>query len=176
MTTDPRFPIGKFIPQERTAVLTAEAINAIAQIPNRLEYALLNLDEAQLHTPYREGGWTVHQLVHHLADSHMNAFLRFKLGLTEDRPVIKPYNQDEWVKLADVSEVPVNISTTLLHSLHRRWAALLKSVGEDDWSRVVIHPEYGKEMSLWYLLQLYAWHGEHHVAHITSLRDRMGWW
>lgn len=177
MSTDElKYPIGRMQPQERNSAAVLAYREAIEQLPAQLEYALINLDAAQLHTPYRPGGWTVHQLVHHIADSHMNAFIRFKLCLTEDNPVIKPYDENAWVQLADVSNVPVNYSTTLLHALHKRWTSLVDNVQEQDWMRTVVHPEYNREMSLWHLLQLYAWHGRHHVAHIKALRHREDWW
>lgn len=176
MATDPlSFPIGKFEEQPFSEAQQRLWINDIRMLPGDMEEVILNLDEAQLNKPYREGGWTLRQVVHHVADSHMNAFIRFKLGLTEDRPHIKPYQQDAWAKLPDVELVPVNISLTLLHALHTRWEELLLSLSDQDWDRTVIHPEYQKEMSLWYLLGLYAWHGRHHVAHIRSLRNRMNW-
>ena len=171
-----QYPIGKFLPQPYSAKQFQEWITDIRFLPQLLENAVLNLDEAQLHTPYREGGWTVHQLVHHVADSHMNAVIRFKLALTEEHPTIKPYDEAAWAKLADVDALPVNVSLTLLHALHSRWYALVKGLDEATLlNRSVIHPEHGKEMSCWFLLGMYSWHGKHHVAHITSLRDRMGW-
>lgn len=147
----------------------------IQYLPQHLENAVLNLDERQLDTPYRAEGWTVRQVVHHVADSHTNACIRFKLGLTEDNPTIKPYDENAWAKLNDTAVVPINISLTLLHALHTRWMAVLQSIKEEEWERTVVHPEHGRQMTLWYLLGLYAWHGRHHTAHITSLRERMGW-
>jgi hypothetical protein len=175
MINDLSYPIGKYVPQPFSEELLKEWMNDIRYLPNHLENALLNLDEAQIDTPYRPDGWTVKQLVNHVADSHMNAFIRFKLGLTEDKPVIKPYLQDAWVQLADTNHTAVNLSVTLLHALHARWTTLLQYIAPDEWNRVVVHPEYQKEMSLWYLLGLYAWHGKHHTAHITALRERMNW-
>ncbi|HMO62184.1 MAG TPA: putative metal-dependent hydrolase [Ferruginibacter sp.] len=169
------FPIGKYEPQAFSELQLKAWIADIQFLPQHIENALLNLDEAQLNTPYRPGGWTVKQLVHHVADSHMNAFIRFKLGLTENNPTIKPYEQDEWVTLADVSDIPVNVSVTLLHALHTRWAELLKNIKGEQWNRTVVHPEHGRQMSLWFLLGMYAWHSRHHTAHITALRERMGW-
>jgi uncharacterized damage-inducible protein DinB len=139
-----------------------------------LERSLLNLDAAQLETPYRDGGWTVQQLVHHVADSHMNAYIRFKLGLTEENPTIKPYEEKLWAEQPD-NRLPVNISITLLHALHQRWYTAIQNLNEADWNRTVVHPEHGRQMSLWFLLGLYAWHGKHHTAHITSLRERNHW-
>lgn len=175
MITDLSFPIGKHEARPYSDKQRDEWIRDIMLLPGDIEFAIQNLDEGQLDTPYREGGWTLRQVVHHVADSHMNAYIRFKLGLTEDAPVIKPYDQDAWAGLADISEIPVNVSITLLHALHLRWASVLRSIEGDQWERRVVHPEYGKEMSLWYLLGLYAWHGRHHVGHIRSLRNRMNW-
>ena len=169
------YPIGKYEPQPFSDKQLQEWISDIKYLPQHLENALLNLDEAQLNTPYRLQGWTVKQLVHHVADSHMNAYIRFKLGLTEDNPSIKPYEQDEWVKLSDTQNLPVNISITLLHALHLRWTEVLKNMSAAEWNRTVFHPEHKKEMTLWYLLGMYAWHSRHHTAHITELRKREGW-
>ena len=171
---DERFPIGRFEEQPFSLNQKEEWLFSISELPSRLEYALLNLDEEQLKTPYRKGGWTVQQVVHHLADSHMNAYIRFKLALTEDTPVIKPYNQDAWSKFSD-NDLPVNISLTLLHALHRRWTVLLNSMNDEDFNNELIHPEHEKKMTLWFLLGNYAWHGLHHTAHITCLRERRGW-
>jgi uncharacterized damage-inducible protein DinB len=132
------------------------------------------LNETQLNTPYRDGGWTVRQVVHHVPDSHMNAFIRFKLALTETNPTIKPYNENAFAQLADVTRTPVETSLTLLDALHQRWVALLEAMGPDDFTRPLIHPEIGP-ITLDRLLQLYAWHGRHHVAHVTALRARDGW-
>ena len=171
---DPRYPIGKYEPQVFSHEQKEKWLLDIKFLPEDLEQALQNLDEHQLNTPYREGGWAVHQLVHHVADSHMNAYMRFKLGLTEDHPTIKPYNEKEWAKLAD-NNVPVNVSVTLLHALHQRWISLIKEMTETYFERTVVHPEHGRVMSLWFLLGLYAWHGKHHTKHITSLRESKGW-
>jgi hypothetical protein len=175
MTDDLRYPIGKYAPQPYTEQQKNEWLNDIKFLPQLLENALVNLDEAQLQTPYREGGWTVHQLVHHVADSHMNAYIRFKLGLTEDNPAIKPYEEKLWAELNDVKTLPVNISVTLLYALHTRWFGAIYDLTEADWKRTVFHPEHKKELSLWHLLGSYAWHGKHHVAHITKLRERNKW-
>ncbi len=175
MTTDPRYPIGKYQPQPYSEEQKKEWLADIQFLPEEVERAILNLDAAQLHTPYREGGWTVQQLVHHIADSHMNAYIRFRLGLTEDNPTIKPYDENEWVKLADIDTVPINVSLTLLHALHQRMLATIKDLTPEQWERKVIHPEHGREMTLWFLLGLYAWHGRHHTAHITTLRANKGW-
>jgi uncharacterized damage-inducible protein DinB len=173
-TIDARYPIGKFIPQPYSEKQKEAWLTDILFNPRQLEMAVLNLDEAQLATPYREGGWTVKQVIHHVADSHMNAYMRFKLGLTEDNPTIKPYLEDKWAELSD-SSLAVNISLTLLHCLANRWYDILKHIKEEEWQRTVVHPEHGRTMTLWHLLGLYAWHGKHHLAHISSLRERMGW-
>jgi len=181
ITTDLSYPIGKVSDQLFTGKgpyddkLKTAALRKIELLPQLLEFAILNLDEAQLNTPYRPDGWTVKQVVHHVADSHMNAFIRFKLGLTEDNPTIKPYDQDAWVKTKDVSNIPINVSLTLLHSLHIRLYTLLNHIKSEDWQRTIFHPEQQKELSLWSLLAIYSWHGEHHAAHITQLRKRMNW-
>lgn len=173
--SDPRYPIGKYEPQPYDDHLREQWIRDIRFLPALLEQTVTDLDAAQLGTPYREGGWTVQQLVHHVADSHLNAYTRFKLGLTEDTPTIKPYEEKEWAKLADVA-LPINVSLTLLHALHTRWVAVLEGIPTGDWeTRQVVHPETGKHLSLWVLLGSYAWHGRHHVAHITTLKQAHGW-
>ena len=175
MEVDVRYPIGKYAPQSYSETAKEALIADIRFLPEELESAINNLDEFQLNTPYREGGWTLKQVVHHVADSHINAFVRFKLGLTEDEPVIKPYEEKAWAELADVNVVPVNVSITLLHALHQRWVAVLKSITPEEFNREVVHPEHGRKMSLWFLLGMYAWHGKHHVAHIISLREAKNW-
>jgi hypothetical protein len=172
---DLRYPVGEYVIQPYSDNLKDEWIADIKFLPQALENAISNLDEHQLQTPYRDGGWTVHQLVHHLADSHMNAFCRFKLGYTEDDPVISPYEENLWVNTADVHNLPINISITLLHALHQRWHEFLNHFSEADWQRTIFHPQHNKQFTLWHLLGMYAWHSRHHVAHITSLRERMGW-
>ena len=170
-----KYPIGKYIEQPFSEPQLREWLFDIETLPLHVEHALLNLDEAQLQTPYRPGGWTVHQLVHHIADSHMNAYIRFKLGLTEDNPIIKPYDENEWAKMADTRNLPVNVSTTILFAVHRRLLEVLKNIKPEEWQRTVFHPEHQKTMTLWYLLGMYAWHGKHHTTHITHLRQRMKW-
>ena len=172
---DQRYPIGQIESRPFSQQQKEDWIADIRFLPQLIEQAVQNLDDTQLHTPYREGGWSVHQLVHHVADSHMNAFIRFKLGLTEDAPTIKPYDENLWVRTDDVSKLPINLSITLLFALHERWVALLQSISDQEWTRRVYHPEQKKELSLWDLLAMYAWHGRHHTAHITALRERMGW-
>jgi len=175
LTTDLRYPIGKYEPQPFSEKLKENWLNDIKFLPQLLENAILNLDEPQLQTPYREGGWTIQQLVHHVADSHMNGYTRHKLGLTEDTPTIKPYDEKLWANTNDVENIPVNISITLLYALHTRWHSAICDLTIQDWQRKVIHPEHNREMTLWHLLGNYAWHGKHHVAHITNLRERNDW-
>ncbi len=170
-----RYPIGKYEAKPYSDKLRQDWLNDIKFLPQLLENALLNLDEAQLKTPYRGGGWTVNQVVHHVADSHMNAYCRFRLGLTEDKPVIRPYDETKWAELSDVGKIPCNVSITLLYALHTRWYELLKNMTMEEWNRLVIHPEHNKEFTLWTLFGMYAWHGKHHVAHITALRERNNW-
>jgi uncharacterized damage-inducible protein DinB len=175
MTIDPRYPIGKFEAKPYSESQKTAWLLDLQFLPEAIERAITNLDEAQLNEPYRDGGWTVKQVVHHVADSHMNAYIRFKLGLTEDKPTIKPYEEQEWALLADNYSVPINVSITLLHALHLRLVATIKDLTDEQWNRLVIHPATNREMSLWFLLGLYAWHSKHHVAHITSLREKKRW-
>lgn len=172
---DLRYPIGKYQPQPFSEQQKQEWLNDIKFLPLALENAISNLDAAQLDTPYREGGWTVKQVVHHVGDSHINAYCRFKLGLTEDNPGIKPYDENLWVNLKDTQNLPVNVSLTLLHALHIRLHEVLINISDEEFNRTVFHPEHQKQMSLWYLLGMYSWHSRHHTAHITSLRERMKW-
>jgi hypothetical protein len=173
--TDPRFPIGKFhFEGPLTADQRANFIGEIEQAPTALRAAVKDLSAEQLDTPYRDGGWTVRQVVHHLPDSHMNAYVRYKLALTEDEPTIKPYAEDRWAQLADTSSTPIEVSLALLDSLHTRWVRLLRSLEPTDWKKNFRHPELGL-VSLEKNLGIYAWHGNHHVAHVTELRKRIGW-
>lgn len=172
---DYRYPIGQYEIKPFSEAQKNEWLYDIAYLPQRIESAIINLDAAQLHTPYRDGGWTIQQVVHHVADSHINAYTRFKNGLTENNPTIKPYLEAEWALLPDVEAIPINVSITILHALHLRMHATIKHLTDAQWERTVLHPEHQKTMSLWYLLGLYAWHGKHHTAHITKLRERMGW-
>ena len=171
---DPRYPVGRFTPpatitpDERTG-----AITTLAELPEQLRNAVDGLNFAQLATPYREGGWTVRQVVHHVADSHMNAVIRVKLALTEDWPTIKPYDEAAWAKLHDVA-APIEWSLEPVESLHARWVMLLQSLDEDQWQRGCNHPENGP-MTVELLALLYAWHSRHHVAHITHLRAKENW-
>src|SRR5271154_6639843 len=175
MEPDLRYPIGKFErPETITDSQRRALIETIAEAPARLASAVAGLSPAQLDTPYRPGGWTVRQVAHHIPDSHMNAYVRFKLALTEHEPTIKPYDEASWAKLGDTPTTPVETSLALLENLHKRWVALLRSMAPAEWSRKFRHPELGL-MSLDQNLALYAWHSKHHVAHITALRDRNGW-
>ena len=175
MTQDLRFPIGEF---DRNFGVSSEArrerINTIAELPAKLAAAVEGLDDAQLDTEYRPGGWTVRQTVHHVPDSHLNSMIRFKLTLTEDEsPTIRPYYEDRWAELGD-SKLPVEVSLRLVKAIHERWVALLQSMSDEDFTKTFIHPETG-EWTLEGALALYAWHSRHHTAHITRLRERNGW-
>ncbi len=173
--TNPQYPIGKFKPPEKISDQDRQIyIKQIEETPVRLRAAVEGLSEQQLDTPYRDSGWAVRQVVHHLADSHMNAFIRFKLAMTEDQPAVKTYDQERWAELADAKSEPIEPSLMLLDSLHERFVALLRSMSASDFARTMNHPEHGI-VNLDRYLSLYAWHGRHHVAHVTSLRGRMGW-
>jgi hypothetical protein len=173
--TDPRYPIGPFVPpRDVSRESRSGLIETIAETPARMRAAVAGLDEGQLDTPYRAGGWTLRQVVHHVPDSHLNAYLRLKLALTEHAPVIKPYDEEAWARLGDNEGVPIDVSLTLLDMLHRRWVVLLRAMSDADFAREYTHPATGRH-NLDYLLAMYAWHGPHHVAHITSARARHGW-
>jgi DinB superfamily len=175
IAVDPRYPVGKFVAPQ--GALTAEQreplLAQITEVPAKLREAVLGLDESQLDTPYREGGWTSRQVVHHVADSHMTAFFRFKLGLTEENPTISPYPEHLWADLAD-QELPIEVSLPIVDGVHRRWVSVLRSMKETDWARSFHHPVLGVQR-LDRSLALYAWHGRHHVAHIAGLRGARGW-
>jgi uncharacterized damage-inducible protein DinB len=174
--TDLRYPVGKFdfdVPVDESDY--PKLITAIADTPGSLRAALAGLSRDQLETPYRPGGWTLRQVAHHIPDSHLNAYTRFKLALTEDEPTIKPYDEAAWAELADSRKVPIEVSLDLLDALHLRWVALLRSMDPPDFNRGLRHPEQGRVLTLKQMLGLYAWHGRHHVAHITSLKKRQGW-
>lgn len=170
-----RYPIGH--PAQKPELSDAERTQAIAIIeacPAQMRQALSGLSQEQLDTPYRPGGWTLRQVAHHVPDSHMNAYVRFKLALTEDEPTIKPYDEARWAELHDTRTTPVEVSLVLLETLHRRWVDLLHTLRPEDFRRALKHPDKGR-LTLDQMLDLYAWHGSHHVAHVTSLRERMGW-
>jgi DinB superfamily len=172
---DLRYPVGRYeAPARITAADRTEWLRDLEELPTKLRSAVAGLDERQLDTPYRPGGWSVRQVVHHLPDSHMNAYSRFRLGLTEDSPTIKPYDEAAWAELADAKTAPIEHSLSLLEHLHARWLVLLHSLPETDLGRTLRHPEWG-QMSLQWMLGLYAWHSRHHVAHITNLRERERW-
>ncbi len=176
MPADLRYPIGKF---DASAPISQEQriahIAAIEALPAQLRAAVNGLSEAQLDTPYRPDGWTVRQLVHHVADSHMNAVTRVRLALTEQNPTIKPYDEKAWAELADSRTLPVEPSLGILDGVHQRWVVLLRSLADDDFARTVVHPEHGRTMTIDVLVALYSWHGRHHTAHVTGLRARQGW-
>ena len=169
---DLRYPIGKYEVQPYSESLKEEWLRDIKFLPNILESLVQDLNEDQLQIPYRDGGWTIHQVVHHVADSHMNAYIRFKLGYTEQAPTIKPYDEALWAKTEDVKQLPINISLTILYAVHRRWLVFLESFTREDWNKTVVHPEYNKTFTLWELLGMYAWHSKHHSAHIRNVRER----
>jgi uncharacterized damage-inducible protein DinB len=172
---DLRFPVGKFHYEGPTSPDQKQSfLDQIARTPANLRSAVAGLTEAQLDTPYRPEGWTVRQVVHHVPDSHLNSYVRFKLALTEDEPTIKTYAEDRWAELPDTKATPIETSLALLDSLHDRWVRLLRSLTPEEWKRTFRHPELGP-MTLEKTLALYAWHGRHHVAHITELRKRMSW-
>lgn len=172
---DLRFPVGQFKPEASyTDAQRSAFIEDIAALPVKLRAAVAGLNDAQLDTPYRDGGWTVRQTVHHLADSHLNSYIRLRLAATENNPTIKPYDEAVWAELPDAKYEPVESSLQILDGLHRRWTVLLKSFTPEDWKRTLFHPERGQlDMSV--LASLYSWHSKHHVAHITELRKRKGW-
>jgi len=173
--SDLRYPIGKFTFQgPLTEDQRKEFIDDIQHTPPRLVAAVQGMSQEQLDTPYRPGGWTVRQVVHHLPDSHMNAYIRWKLALTEDEPTIKPYLEDRWAELEEARTAPIQLSLALLDALHRRWVLMLRAMKPQEWKRTFRHPELGL-VSLEKNLALYSWHGRHHVAHITALCERMEW-
>jgi len=179
MTEDLRYPIGKFewVPaanEQDKAARRVQYIDTLAQLPANFSQAVEGLTPSQLDTPYRPEGWTVRQLAHHVPDSHANAYIRFKLALTEYEPAIKPYKEDMWAKLPDTANTPVEVSLQLLAALHTRWVVLLRGMDSSDFARTLRHPELGT-LDLNRMLALYAWHSAHHTAHVTNLRQRMGW-
>ncbi len=172
---DLRYPIGNYETAPYSDALKEERLADIKFLPGLLEQAIENLDEAQLQTPYRDGGWTVQQVVHHMSDSHLNALSRLKFALTEDNPTVMGYDEAKWAETAEYSLVPINVSLTMIHAIHAKLHALFSSLTAEQWTRTYIHSQTKKQFDLWYLLGMYAWHGKHHVAHITSLRQKKGW-
>ncbi len=169
-----RYPIGRFSWNGPSAGQRLEDIETISALPDKLRQVVEALSEEQLDTPYRANGWTVRQVVHHLADSHSNSLFRFKLALTEDTPTIPTYDEAAWARLADY-DMPVDVPLSLLTALHARWVVLLRSLSDSDFERRFIHPEWEGTQNLEWLLALYGWHSRHHLAHVTSLVERMGW-
>jgi len=175
MEQDLRYPVGEFRPVQSVSARERENwLNEIEALPSRLRAAVSDLNDMQLDTPYRNGGWTVRQVVHHLADSHMNSYTRFRLALTEENPTIKPYAEALWAELTDARSAPIEHSLQLLEGLHSRWVMLMRSLTDPDFSKTFQHPERG-EMRLDQNLALYSWHCRHHLAHISGLRERNGW-
>lgn len=171
-----RYPIGRFqVPEKYTAKEIKQWIKTIEVFPQQLENLVEDFDDQQLDTPYRPEGWTVRQLIHHMADSHLNAYIRFKWTLTEDKPTIKAYHEDRWAELEDAMDADIEMSLNLIESLHRRWAYMLKTLTSDQLKRTFVHPVTQKELSLGQLISMYAWHSKHHLAHITSLAKRENW-
>jgi hypothetical protein len=172
---DPRYPVGKFqMPSNITPTLRQEAIDTIAAAPASFRAAFKGLSESQLDTPYREGGWTLRQVAHHVPDSHLNAYCRLKFALTENKPTIKPYDENLWAHLEDTRTTPVEVSLALLENLHTRWDRLWRSLKSEDFARPLVHPEQGERTIDW-LVFVYAWHGRHHTAHVTTLRKQKSW-
>ncbi len=171
-----KYPVGKFIRKENYPIdEIMEMIKYIESFHGRIKSEVENLSDEQLDTPYRPDGWTVRQVVHHCADSHMNAFIRFKLAMTEDAPTIKPYIEDRWAKMPDTISTPIDASLMIIDGLHKRWSILLKAMSADDFERTYLHPQYERVFVLKEVLALYTWHCTHHLAHITSLKKRMNW-
>jgi uncharacterized damage-inducible protein DinB len=173
---DPRYPIGRFSSLKRplTDGERRERIDRLRELPARLSRAVEGLSEAQLETPYRDGGWTVRQLVHHVMDSHVNAYVRFKLAATEEHPTVRPYDEKRWAELPEARSLSIAPSLATLEGLHARWAAHLEALEPRDFARTLRHPDIG-DITVDFLLELYAWHGAHHTAHVTALRERCGW-
>jgi len=167
---DPRYPIGEFrAPESISPEDRARYIETIASAPARMRQAVSGISAAQLDTPYRAGGWTARQVIHHVPDSHMNAYIRFKMALTETDPVIKPYDETAWAQLSDTAGTPVETSLSLLESLHQRWVVLMRALAAEDWRKKFIHPEHGQSFTLEHALASYAWHCDHHIAHVKSV-------
>lgn len=174
MSFDLQYPIGPYTPAANPAAARASVICRLQRVPGALRLAVVDLAPSQLDTPYRPGGWTVRQVVHHVADSHMNFYMRLKLAMTEANPVVRPYEEQRWAELPDVAAVPIGVSLTLLDGVHERADQLLRAMSDADFQRTYVHPASGQH-TVDYLIGMYAWHGEHHVAHVTALRTRAGW-
>lgn len=175
MASDPRYPIGPWRwPDAVPAADRPRLIQEIANTPSLLRAAVEGLDDAQLDTPYRDGGWTLRQVVHHLPDSHVNSYTRFRLALTEEQPTIRAYREERWAELPDARTLPPGVSLALLDALHERWVVLLRSMTDAEFALTLVHPEHGV-IPLDKMLAMYAWHGRHHVAHVTALRTQRGW-
>lgn len=171
-----KFPTGRYEkPTNFAATDTSAIIDLIKVTPRWLDACVENLDASQLHTPYRQGGWTINQIIHHLADVNMNMFVRTKLALTEEVPVIKPFEEDDWAITSEIAAVPFNYSLTLLHALHFRWAALMEHMSESQWQRTFIHPQRNERVHIWEMLHYVAWHGRHHAEQIFQTRIRNNW-
>ncbi|HLW52924.1 MAG TPA: putative metal-dependent hydrolase [Candidatus Angelobacter sp.] len=172
---DPRYPIGRFTPDSNpTSATRGRHINEISTLPSRFRQAVAGLSPQQLDTPYRDGGWTVRQVVHHVPDSHLNAYIRCKWTLTEASPTIKPYDEGAWARLKDSELTPIDVSLNLLDAVQTRWVVLLRTLEPGDFAREFTHPEAGLKNIDW-LVQLYSWHGNHHLAHVTTLKKRLNW-
>lgn len=171
---DPRYPVGRFRREDADLINHQAGIATLAALPKNMRSAVNGLVASQLNTPYREGGWTVRQLVHHVADSHMNSYIRIRLALTENWPTIKPYDEKAWAELPDARNSSIDLSLELLDALHARWTLLLQSLTEEQWQRGYVHPVNGRQ-TIAEAVALYDWHSRHHVAHIVELRKRMGW-
>ena len=171
-----KYPTGRYQrPEGYTPELLKEWLSALKGLPMWMDACIENMDAHQLQTPYREGGWTVQQVVHHVADSHMTCYIRLKLALTEDNPTVKPYKEALWAELPDNDLIPVNVSVTMLHTIHLRMVALMQALTDEQWNRTFHHPEHNRNIPVWELAALYAWHGRHHAEHIMRLRERMSW-
>lgn len=175
MSTDPRYPIGKYSrPDAITSQQRKLFLDQIEELPRKLNDAVSGLTEAQIDTPYRDGGWTVKQVVHHLADSHMHGYIRAKFAKTMDNPTIMPYDEKSWSELDDAANLPIEISLGIINNVHARWTHFLRSLPQDEFALKLMHPENGP-MTLDHVLALYSWHGRHHTAHVTELRNAKGW-
>lgn len=170
-----KYPTGRFQYDGSNAGELSDSIERISSLPSKLRTAVSGLNDARLDTPYREGGWTIRQVIHHVADSHINAYTRFKLAMTEDNPSIRPYQEAAWAECEDAKNGKISDSLDLLDALHRRWVSFLKSLREEDLERTYFHPANNKQSKLREIISMYAWHGDHHLAHITGLKERSGW-